>query len=218
MFLGRYPAQEKAVAAATVRALFFSTERRQTAKELAEGQGNMAEGYGGIKMKVKDYPEATYRAMDAIVRRKVEDLTLCMEGCQSPIEQLMALALHEEFSSLHTIYEEIRVGVKIIEIRNQDPVLVQSGKTYIPDFSIPVIDVTKQGFSGKMFAIECDGHDFHEKTKEQSTHDRKRERELIAEGYTVIRFSGSEIYQDPSKCASEVFDIIFKYFRQNRRA
>lgn len=41
---------EKAVAAATVRALFFSTERRQTAKELVEWQGNMAEGYGGIRM------------------------------------------------------------------------------------------------------------------------------------------------------------------------
>lgn len=42
--------------------------------------------------------------------------------------------------------------------------------------------------------IECDGHDFHEKTKEQVTKDHQRDRNLVESGYHVLRYSGSEIY------------------------
>lgn len=41
--------------------------------------------------------------------------------------------------------------------------------------------------------IECDGHDFHEKTKEQAAKDKKRDRELQKLGYPVFRYTGSEI-------------------------
>lgn len=51
--------------------------------------------------------------------------------------------------------------------------------------------------------IECDGHDFHERTKEQAASDRSRDRKLTTKGYTVIRFTGSEIYADPFRCAGE---------------
>jgi very-short-patch-repair endonuclease len=53
-------------------------------------------------------------------------------------------------------------------------------------------------------AIECDGHDFHERTKEQAAKDRSRDRALQAAGYTVMRFTGSELYRDPLKCVEEV--------------
>jgi hypothetical protein len=52
--------------------------------------------------------------------------------------------------------------------------------------------------------IECDGHDFHERTKEQAARDRARDRELQANGFTIFRFTGSEIYRDPIGCASQV--------------
>lgn len=52
--------------------------------------------------------------------------------------------------------------------------------------------------------IECDGHDFHERTKEQAQRDRKRDRELQARGYLVLRYTGSEIYRDPYGCAADV--------------
>jgi very-short-patch-repair endonuclease len=39
--------------------------------------------------------------------------------------------------------------------------------------------------------VECDGHDFHEKTKQQVTKDNRRERELQIAGWHVFRFSGS---------------------------
>jgi hypothetical protein len=49
--------------------------------------------------------------------------------------------------------------------------------------------------------IECDGHDYHERTKEQAAHDRARDREMQRLGYLVLRFTGSEIWRDPIGCA-----------------
>ena len=53
-------------------------------------------------------------------------------------------------------------------------------------------------------AIECDGHDFHERTKEQARNDRSRDRALTLAGWTVLRFTGSEIHVDAIRCASDV--------------
>ena len=60
---------------------------------------------------------------------------------------------------------------------------------------------------GMMIAVECDGYDQH-KTKEQMAKDYKRERYLVSQGYTVIRFTGSEINKDPDGCAKELFEMI----------
>lgn len=57
-------------------------------------------------------------------------------------------------------------------------------------------------------AVEIDGHDFHEKTKEQASGDRQRERHLVASGYTVIRFTGSDVWNDPFACCRETCDQI----------
>lgn len=56
--------------------------------------------------------------------------------------------------------------------------------------------------------VECDGHNFHERTKEQAAHDRSRDRKMVTDGITVLRFTGSEIHRDPMKCAEEVSYVI----------
>jgi very-short-patch-repair endonuclease len=55
--------------------------------------------------------------------------------------------------------------------------------------------------------IECDGHDFHEKTKEQASKDKARDRRLQMLGCRVFRFSGSDLYQRPIDCAQEVYEF-----------
>ena len=54
--------------------------------------------------------------------------------------------------------------------------------------------------------IECDGHDYHERTKEQAMRDRKRDRDMILEGWSVLRFTGSEIHNNAEGCVQEVFN------------
>jgi len=56
--------------------------------------------------------------------------------------------------------------------------------------------------------VECDGHAFHERTKEQASRDKKRDREILGAGYPVIRFTGSDIYKSPTECAEQVRDLL----------
>ena len=55
-----------------------------------------------------------------------------------------------------------------------------------------------------LVVVELDGHDFHEKTKAQAAHDKKRDRYFAAQGLTVLRFTGSEVHRDAYACATEV--------------
>jgi len=57
-------------------------------------------------------------------------------------------------------------------------------------------------------AVECDGHQYHEKTKEQAARDKRRDREILQSGFPVMRFTGSEIYKDAIACAEQVRDAL----------
>lgn len=57
-------------------------------------------------------------------------------------------------------------------------------------------------------AVEIDGHEFHEKTKEQASKDRARERYLVTQGYRVIRFTGADVWNNPFLCCSDTSDQI----------
>jgi very-short-patch-repair endonuclease len=54
--------------------------------------------------------------------------------------------------------------------------------------------------------VECDGHDFHERTEEQARRDRSRDREFQSAGYTVFRFTGAEIWKNAWACAYQIGD------------
>lgn len=56
--------------------------------------------------------------------------------------------------------------------------------------------------------VEIDGHDFHKRTKEQARRDKSRDRFMTLEGYTILRFTGSEIYREPTQAANEVEQFI----------
>lgn len=138
------------------------------------------------------------------------ELLSCMDGCESPIEQLMALALYTKSQSWVVSNRCNKLNLDIVDIQTQGEVVSSSGKKYRADFIIPVFDLKTH--NSKCFVIECDGHEFHEKTKQQAMRDKQRERALVEKGYVVVRFSGSEIYKNPNACAEEVFQIIFQNF------
>jgi very-short-patch-repair endonuclease len=61
----------------------------------------------------------------------------------------------------------------------------------------------------KRLVIELDGHDYH-KTKEQRTNDASRQRKLQSLGYSVIRFTGTEIFKDAALCVEQTLVILSK--------
>jgi very-short-patch-repair endonuclease len=55
--------------------------------------------------------------------------------------------------------------------------------------------------------VECDGHDYHNITKQQAAYDRSRDRDLLALGINTIRFTGSEIHHSADRCAGDVYRV-----------
>lgn len=63
-------------------------------------------------------------------------------------------------------------------------------------------------------AIELDGHDFHERTKEQVIYRNRRDRALQTAGWSVLHVSGSELYRDPITAVGDVLDHASKGWRE----
>lgn len=58
------------------------------------------------------------------------------------------------------------------------------------------------------FIVECDGHDFHERTKQQAARDKRRDRKLQTMGLPILRFTGSELWNNPADCAEQAWDML----------
>jgi very-short-patch-repair endonuclease len=131
--------------------------------------------------------------------------------CESPIEQALAIEMASKDFCNFTYFHAGRIDV--IAVENQTEIDA-CGNKYRPDFLIPVVYKTKDREVYKTFIVECDGHDYHEKTKKQIMKNNKRERDFKAAGYEVIRFSGSEIFESPHKCVRDLMRIIVETYFQ----
>lgn len=56
--------------------------------------------------------------------------------------------------------------------------------------------------------IELDGHDFHDKNKQQRAYEKARDRFFVKSGYKVLHFTGSEVVADPYKVTHEALSMI----------
>jgi very-short-patch-repair endonuclease len=138
-----------------------------------------------------DTPKVAIEAMHAHL---FPEKSLCAV-CESPIEKL----LFQEFNKLAPFKKDVKGVVSrlgTLEIRPQFEV----GR-YRLDFAV------QSDCRSSVIAVEVDGHDFHERTKEQATRDKSRDRELVARGWQVLRFTGSEVFRDAQKCMSEILAL-----------
>lgn len=153
-------------------------------------------------------------------------LDMVFDQCGSPIEKMFLSALicacnnkeiglslysddrHPYFenlapqasSCLH-IYPQEQIGDYRVDFLLT--LILNDHLTFLEDES----DVLISGKS--QLVIECDGHDFHEKTKKQASRDKERDRALQDCGYIVFRFSGSDIYNDAFNCVIESIEHLF---------
>lgn len=137
--------------------------------------------------------------------------------CESPIEELMLLALVAAAGS----YGADDGGLPQMDGRDPEPFCsnrvcvfpqYEVGK-YRVDFYVAVCKNDYADKDGRptdyiwqkgVTLVEVDGHDFHEKTKEQASRDKKRDRILQAAGFQVFRFTGSDVWNRSIECANEV--------------
>lgn len=81
-----------------------------------------------------------------------------------------------------------------------------SDRTYRFDFALKATDLTDSGQPRRRVHVdvELDGHEFHERTKEQAERDKERDRNVQSAGWAVARFTGSQVYRDPAGVAREL--------------
>ncbi len=138
-----------------------------------------------------------------------QDFMHYAQMCGSPIERQMLAGLlfcpfgyYDELNVLGTV-DEFKAGKQ-----HKDSALILP-QAQIPslkwrvDFYVILSTLTSKAVRPS-FVIECDGHDFHERTKEQAARDRKRDRDLQRLGVPILRFTGSEIFRDLDHCIDQV--------------
>lgn len=129
----------------------------------------------------------------------------CLIDCESPIEQMLSIEL-ENLHLENSIY--FNPNLEIVGFEKQYEIEYEENK-YRVDFLIPVI-FYKNIY--KCYIVECDGYEFHQKTKEQVQNDYIRQRNIEMSGYRVIKFTGSEVYNNAQDCALQVLKYIQKDF------
>jgi very-short-patch-repair endonuclease len=118
---------------------------------------------------------------------------------ESPIEHRLLSGLRFWFRELDPGNGCWRCGE--LRLEPQYPAL---GGKYRPDFA-----VFRDGADWKI-AIECDGHRWHEKTPDQAQRDKERDRALVYDGWTLLRFTGREIQRSLQRCCSDILDMAAK--------
>lgn len=61
--------------------------------------------------------------------------------------------------------------------------------------------------------VEVDGHEYHERSREQVMSDRSRDRKMMRCGLPVARFTGTEINREPKACTVEAFALALELGR-----
>jgi len=111
-----------------------------------------------------------------------------MRGFRPPREERIAIAGHGGDVAVVGVFPQCRFG------------------KYRVDFLASLILPSDGGIA--FGVIECDGHNFHERTKEQAARDRGRDRWFTGIGMPFLRFTGSEIFASPGACARGVLDYL----------
>lgn len=127
--------------------------------------------------------------------------------CESPIEVALGVAL------VWTSLIVDRNRPLIVALQNERDHYGSDSHLLIPQFEWKNrrIDFAVMLLGVSIF-VECDGHDFHERTKEQAARDRSKDRQIQRGGFPILRFTGSEIFQNAGACAEEVFDLQLTIF------
>jgi hypothetical protein len=113
--------------------------------------------------------------------------------------------LEMAFYAWWTVMTNVRTS-HMVSLRMQVPVQA-GGKDYRIDIELTDEEYdsyyakagVELGLRPPRIAVELDGHDFHERTKEQVIYRDARDRALQAEGWTVFHVSGAALHRTPAE-------------------
>jgi very-short-patch-repair endonuclease len=133
-------------------------------------------------------------------RESVEWVEKKLCRCESELERVFVMLLGVLTAGVDNISfagefppQSEGVGRRfVLDITQQVPVA-----GYRCDFMLTIRSVTSQRFM--RLAIECDGHSFHDRTPEQASSDRQRDRKLLAIAVPTLRYTFSDLTKRPDE-------------------
>lgn len=145
------------------------------------------------------------QSMLSMVKKDYPSLTPIEEGFLIGMLMLKLIDPRIRIASIKTPPVETEFE---IHIHIQHPV-----GPYKVDFAFEVVAQIKKRKLRQWIAIECDGYEFHHLSRQQVTKDKARERKIVAAGYKVLRFSGSEIYKSCGDAAFSAWTLALDTFQ-----
>lgn len=160
---------------------------------------------------------ARYPDAESLTKRIRSDVLARGEALtQSPVERALFNALViVGIDRFGTVALRGRGEVQLIAFASGERNLIIAPQWRLLDYEIDFMVIGGEralaavdGVTKPYVAVECDGHEFHEKTKEQASADKRRDREIQKQRVPVFRFSGADIWRDVFECAIEIVSEI----------
>lgn len=123
--------------------------------------------------------------------------------CESPIERLFLAAL-STYMRMHPDFQFILSATIPLDLDRACCRVWCVPQAQLGPYRVDFLLIDQRHTPARRSIIECDGHDFHERTKKQAQRDRSRDRWFTTSGMPVLRFTGSEIYSRPFELVDEV--------------
>jgi hypothetical protein len=133
-------------------------------------------------------------------RERLEDLGKLLRLCESPVEQILIAALFARWNpEVNLRFKRLQChlsanypawdGVFTVCVEPQRTVTTLMDDKYRTDIYIYITrfrrieesDTNSRWPELARLVVEVDGHDYHERTKEQASYDKKRDRDLALE-------------------------------------
>lgn len=170
---------------------------------LTSGLSEYVEGYSSLPINIRE-------GINNQVCDYVDKLLCDIEQTESPVEQMFLIRANAMSDDPRWNVFNNGTPRECVIVTPQSSVDVQ-GHHYRVDFRVSYYSLETDKY-GVVF-VEIDGHNFHEKTKQQATHDKRRGRLLASECDALIRFTGTEVFERPTQCVEEAFNLAKEKFQ-----
>jgi len=128
----------------------------------------------------------------------------------SPIEEMFAYMFHSIVMNEKECITNL--GNDDLDIKFNKLVYGTSGNKYYADFCFTLRKSANNDIVDDCkLLIELDGYLWHGKNPDQFQKEKERERDLVSNGYTLLRFTGKDIYRN---CYDVVWQSIDEYMKR----
>ncbi len=135
-------------------------------------------------------------------------LSLALVDCESPIEQLLAIEIERIGLNYFHLFNP---KIECIEYSKNKVINTKDNK-YRVDMLIGFLFKFKDDYLTYNLIVECDGFEYHQGNKSQIDIDYERQADLLANGYDVIRFTGSAINKSSHICVKKIINHVTKKY------